>query len=214
MRPKKSHSKAKSRGAKPVVNDKLFNLHHPELADKVEYQFTSGGIKYYSFCKDTEARYGRYIIMANMVQEVSYRMDRETLRTYITRTVAEIDGTKGAINIGNALAFLGQMLTLTDMSLESDTMYRLASAVYFDETENLKGWDPKYNAKKIQGWKEDGTLDFFYKRPFAELINLKGTSQTDLRDFLQASEKLKEDYKRVLSSEILDQDSKSSMMQE
>lgn len=214
MRPKKSHSKAKSRGAKPVVNDKLFNLYHPELADKVEYSFTAGGIKYYSFKKDAEVRAGRYIIIANMLQEVNFKMDPEMLKTYIKQIRSEIDGSKGQINIGNALEFLGHMRELTNLSFESETIYRLASAVYFDDTERLNEWDPKHNEQKIRGWREDGTLDFFYMRPFSELIGLKGISQEDLRDSLEKSAKLKDEYRRVLNSAIQEADSKSSTTQE
>lgn len=206
----KHKRKSIPKSRKAVVSDKIFNIHHPELADKVEEAFTAGGIKYYNFKKDTEVRAGRYIVIANMLQEVFYRMDRELMRTYITRIRAEIDGTKGQINIGNATAFLDQMLTLTGLAFESDTMYRLASAIYFDETEALNTWDPKHNETKIQGWKEDGTLDFFYRRPFSELTGLKNISQTDMRASLEASVRLKEEYRRVLNSATPEADSKSS----
>lgn len=213
MKHKKRQPKPK-RGAKPVVNDKVYNIHHPELADKVEFAFEAAGIKYYNFKRDTEVRAGRYIIIANFLQEVFYRMDREMLRTYVDRVVSEIDGTKGQINIGNALTFLGQVKTLTGLAFESDTMYRLASAVYFDVTEALNTWDQKHNELKIQGWKEDGTLDFFYRRPFSELTGLKNISQTDMRASLEASVRLKEEYKRVLNSATQEADSKSSTTHE
>lgn len=209
----KSQRRAKRklpRGAKPVVSDKIYNIYHPELADKIEEAFTSGGIKYYNFKKDHEVRAGRYIIIANFLQEVFFRMDLETLRAYILRITSEIDGTKGQINIGNALEFLGHMKALTNLAFESDTMYRLASAVYFDDKELLNTWDQKHNERKIEGWREDGTLDFFYKRPFSELTGLKNISVTDLRGFLEASVKLKDEYKRVLSSVTPEADSKSS----
>lgn len=208
----KRRSKPKRR--KPVVSDKIYNIYHPELADKIEEAFTSGGIKYYNFKKDHEVRAGRYIIIANFLQEVFFRMDREMLRMYVTRIKSEIDGTKGQINIGNALEFLGHMDKLTGLAFESDTMYRLASAVYFDDTELLNTWDQKHNEHKIQGWKEDGTLDFFFKRPFSELTGLKNISVTDMRGFLEASVRLKDEYKRVLNSATQEAGSKSSTTQE
>src|SRR5688572_16368954 len=103
---KRKTRKSVKRPVKQPAN--IFNIYHPDVADKIEPAFKVKGIQYYNFKKDAEVRAGRYIIIANMLQEVYWRMDRELLRTYAKRIRSEIDGTKGQINIGNAIAFVDQ----------------------------------------------------------------------------------------------------------
>lgn len=186
---------------KPKVNTNTFNLYHPEFEGKIEEAFKVKGTTYYNFKKDTEIRSGRYMVIQNFLQEVFFRMDLERLKAYITRIISELDNSKGQVNVGNAIVFLHQMKSLTELAFEPDTIYRLASAVYFDETEDLRSWDGKHNELKITGWKEDGTLDFFYKKGFAELIGLKDISETDMRDYLDKAARMSEELKRVLNSE-------------
>jgi hypothetical protein len=175
-----------------------WNVHHPELVDKIEPAFKSNGVQYYNFIKDTNIRTGRYMILQNFLQEVYFRMSLERLKLYIDKITNNLNGTLGVINIGNALELLTQMKHLSEMAFEPDTVYRLASVVYFDETEDLRTWDKTINDKKIKAWKENGTLDFFYGRPFQELTGLKGISETDLKHYLEKWDDLKEKYNSVI----------------
>ena len=178
--------KPKRRPVKPNVNPDFKNVHHPEYIGLIEEAFTVRGVKYYNFKSDTDVRTGRYIFVQNFLQEVYFRMDIDRLKMYIRRVREEIDGSKqGSINVGNACAFLDQMKSLTDLAFEPDTVYRLASVIYFDDTEDVTKWDKGHNDAKIKAWKEEGTLDFFYRKPFTELMGLKDISETDLRGYLE-----------------------------
>lgn len=192
--------KPKRRPVKPEHNPNTFTVYRPEFAPLVEVAFKSGGKNYYWFIKDTQIRTGRYMVMQNLLQEVNLRMDRERFLEYVKRIISELDGTRNVVNVGNALAFLGHMKTMGEMAFEPDTVYRLASVIFFDDTEDLRTWDKKYNEKKIAGWKEDGTLDFFYSKPFKELIGLNDISETDLKTYLERAQELIDGYKSVLSS--------------
>jgi hypothetical protein len=183
---------------KKQPNDKVWNIHHPELSDKIEPAFKSAGVQYYNFTKDTQIRTGRYMILQNFLQEVYFRMSLERLKLYLDKITGNLNGTQGVINIGNALELLTQMKHLTDMAFEPDTVYRLASVIYFDDNEDLRTWDKGINDKKIKAWKENATLDFFYGRPFQELTGLKNISETDLRRYLERWEELKEKYSSVI----------------
>ncbi len=127
-----ANKKKKSRASKAEI----WNIHHPELADKVEYSFTSKGVKYYQFKKDSQIRYGRYMVLQNFLQEVNFRMSTDTLKTYISKITDQLNGTKGVINVGNALELLGHMKHLTELAFEPDTVYRMASVLFFDESES------------------------------------------------------------------------------
>lgn len=194
--------KTKRRIPKPKPSDKVFNIYHPELADKIEEAFKSNGTTYYNFKQYTEIPAGRYMVVQNFLQEVFFRMDLDRLKQYINTVVSELDNSKGSVNIGNAIVWLHQMKTLTELAFEPETIYRLSSGVYFDDTEDLRTWNREYNVKKISGWKENGTLDFFFSKPFIELTGLKNMSQTDIQDYLDKVASMNEEFGRVLNSRV------------
>lgn len=127
-------------------------------------------------------------------------MDLERLKQYINTIVSELDNSKGTVNVGNAIVYLHQMKTLTELAFEPETIYRLSSGIYFDDTEDLRTWDRTHNEIKIKGWKENGTLDFFFSKPFIELTGLKNMSQIDIQDYLDKVASMNEEYGRVLNS--------------
>ena len=176
------------------------NIHHPDYAGKLELAFSDGGVDYYTFKNDLDTRTGRHMVIQNFLQEVNLRMDPERLKTYINTIRAELDGSKGTVNVGNAIVYLEQMKSLTELAFEPDTVYRLASAIYFDATEDITTWDKEHNDKKIKGWKESGTLGFFYRKPLSELIGLKDISEDVLRDYLEKVRHLSDAYNTALNS--------------
>lgn len=199
----KAKTKPKRRPVKPPVikSDKVWNIHHPEIASTIEESFKVAGKQYYTFKKDTIIRYGRYLVLQAFLQEVNFRMSTDTLKTYIAKITESINGTKGTINIGTALEYLGHMKNLTELAFEPDTIYRLASCIFFDESEDLRTWDKKHNELKIMAWREDGTIDFFYNKLFQELTGLSDTSETAIRDYLEKVGELKKRYDSAIQSQ-------------
>ena len=173
------------RKAKVVVSDKIFNLHHPGYHGKIEKAFEANGIQYYCF-SDTGMRYGRYVFLQDFLQEVSLRMTLEQAKKDNETMTAWLNGSKGQINIGKVLEILSIHRQQYDLAFEPDTVYRLASCIYFDEHEDLRSWNKKYNEEKIKGWKESHSLDFFFHKLFQGLTGLKPSSKTDLVNYLQA----------------------------
>jgi hypothetical protein len=192
--------KPKRKPVKPIVNDKVWNIHHPELFDKIEPSFVADGVQYYTFKKDTTIRYGRYLVLQAFLQEVNFRMSTDTLKTYILKITQELNGSKGSVNLGNALELLGHMKNLTELAFEPDTVYRLGSCLFFDDSEDLRTWDKGHNENKIRAWRAMGTLDFFYDKLFQELTGLKDISQTAITDYLEKVGDLKKKYDSVIQS--------------
>jgi hypothetical protein len=53
----------------------------------------------------------------------------------------------------------------------SDHIYKIASVIFFDDTENPYNFDREYNRKKIELWKKDPeVLSFFLQTPLRDLI--------------------------------------------
>lgn len=175
---------------KKVVSDKVMNLHHPKFAKDIEFAFEAGGIKYYCFRADSDVRYGRYIVLQAFLQEYHLRVDLDTLRGNIKKIKGWLNPPvnkegQGTLQLGKALELLEIMEQRANIAFEPDTVYRLASVLYFDESEILSAYDKKYNEEKIALWKETETVDFFFHKLFKESTRLTVTSKEDLLNYLR-----------------------------
>jgi hypothetical protein len=175
---------------KAVKSDKIFNLHHPDYHGKIEEAFKANGIQYYCFKKESDMRYARYIFLQDFLQEVNLRATLETLKDENKAITAHLDLSKGNINLGKALEILSIQRQRCDLAFEPDTIYRLASCLFFDDTEVLTSWDKTHNEAKIKNWKEANVQDFFFHRLFQELIGLKDLSPDVLANYLRVTPRL------------------------
>src|SRR5690349_12219217 len=129
----------------------LYNIHHPDMAGNVEFAFECKGIKYYRATKDFILPTGRYKWVDATLSEVDIRMTLPTLRAYIGKLKKYLDGSNG-INLGEAWKIIYAMETRCELAFEPETVRRLASVTYFDETEDLRDYDQEYAQKKIKFW--------------------------------------------------------------
>lgn len=173
-------------------------LHHSEYYGKIEFQFECKGVKYYSFVNDVDIPTGRYMFIQNFLQEVNLRMNLDTLKEYLTAMRKQIDGSKGSVDIVKLAVLIDQLESRVSLAFEPDTVYRLASCIFFDETEKLTSYDIKHNQAKIEAWKSEDTLDFFYRKPFQELTGLKGISEDAIKNYLEAVPKYAEKLTSVM----------------
>lgn len=180
-------------------NPEHFNVHHPEFSDKVEEAFKVNGIQYYRFIQELSMPVQRYMIMQTLLVAKDLGMDRDLLLGYIKNMQKAVNGAKGMIDLTTVIKTLGQMESRVSTAeiFEIDTTYALATIIYFDETEDLYGYDRNYNKKKADSWREAKVIDFFYTKPMDELLGLKNTSAQDLLTFIEAQE----ETARILNSE-------------
>ena len=179
---------------KPIISDKVHNLYHPDYVNKTEPAFEAGGIQYYNFKKDSDMRYGRYVVMQTFLQEYFLRVDLKNLQADIARLKSWLnpaikDG-KAQLELGKSLELLDIMEQRAQIAFEPDTVYRLASALYFDDQEILSDYDYDYCQKKIIAWKGAESVDFFFHRLFQELTGLTVTSKDGLIRYLTSVPKL------------------------
>lgn len=168
-------------------NNPVYNVHHPELRDKVEEVFRCAGKTYYRFKEEFQMPTGRYKWVLNYLREVDLRMDIELYKTYIKELKKHLDAQTGKINLGEAWKIILNMESRANLAFEPEGVKRLASVVYFDETEALNGYSIKYNRQKMDFWDKHEFLDFFLTNPIAELLSLKDTSIESLEEYIQTS---------------------------
>jgi hypothetical protein len=180
-----------------------FNIHHPDLADKIEFAFECGPTlnkrKFYRMKADVNETNdfrlptGRYKWIDAFLAEVNLRMTVNTLLAYMTEMEKNLDGTKGQINLGKAFQIIYAIRTRANLGFDPQLVKTLASIVYFDENEDLSDYDKDYCDKKIKYWERYDCYDFFLTRPIAELCNLNRSSETHLKTYIQTATQIIKD---------------------
>jgi hypothetical protein len=171
----------------------LYNVNHPDLVGKFEEAFTCKGVTYYRAIPDFVLPVGRYKWIDAALNEVDIRMTLPVLKAYIIELKKYLNVTNGAIRLDKAFQVISNMETRCELAFEPDTVKRLASIVYFDDTEDLRDYDQEYGQKKIAIWEKNGDYSFFLTRPIGELLNLSTTSETSLKKFIQEASQILKD---------------------
>lgn len=137
---------------------------------RVVEAFKLNGITYYMFDDSFKVPSGRGLCALTIYEEFEQRCTKEYLKTHC-RAVEVILSDPKKINI-NALAIINRNLKeRLDLAVFPDHIYKLASVIFFDDTESPYSYDFSYNNKKIEKWKASGgTLDFFMQTPLKDLI--------------------------------------------
>lgn len=171
-------------------NNAHYNLKHPDFKGKTEFAFKCGGTSYYRFIEEVSFPAGRYKWVYAFLREVDMRMSLATTNAYLDELSACLNGKKGKIDVENAIITIHKMRTRLALAFEPESVRRLASVVYFDESEDLSGYNMKHGKAKIERWKKYNTLDFFLTRPIAELLHLKDISLASLEEYIQTTEEI------------------------
>lgn len=166
------------------------NLYHPDYSGRIEEAFECDGVTYYRMKNEFHLPAGRYKFLDAYLMEVEMRMSLEMLKTYLDRIETILNGKAGVIKLSDIAVVIHNMRTHTNLGFHPETIRRLSSVVYFDDTEDLRDFDPLHGAKKIMKWNADGKLSFFLTRPIVELLNLQDTSAESLRKFIQDQEEI------------------------
>lgn len=159
--------------------------------------FEYAGKRYYMFSAQEEVPSGRQMAALAIYTEMEMRVDREFLIAH-TNAMEKVLSDPKKINIGIIAQLNYNLKDRLNLMVLPDFVYKLASVVFFDETESPYKYDFEYNEKKIAKWKEDGaTLDFFLQTPLKDLIpslqSQEGVSETYLAVAEQVS-KIHQDF--------------------
>lgn len=188
---KKPAKKPIRKTAKPKPE---FNLSHPDVKHKIEVAFKVKGRTYYRFIHERDIPAGRYKYIYAFIREVDLMMSLDTLKKFVSEFKKTLNGgDKKVISIENMWRLILNLETRTELAFEPAGVEKLASVVYFDDTEDLSTYNRKHCADKIKYWKDNNVLDFFLTKPIGELLGLKDTSITSLEAYIrEAQETLKD----------------------
>jgi hypothetical protein len=183
--------------------DLPFNLNHPDLAGHTELAFECKGKKFYRMAHEFRMPTGRYKFLDAYLLEHELRMTPKMFHDYLDKIEFDLNGKGGTINLTRIAITIHNMRTHANLLFVPDTIKKLAAVVYFDDTEDLRDYDPEYGKKKIALWETDEQYSFFLTRPIVELLNLEGISVTSLQTYMDQAQ-------IVLEELTLDQSKPSS----
>src|SRR5688500_4190722 len=172
-----------------------FNLHHKDIRHLVEEAFKVGGKTYYRFAEERMILAGRYKYIYAFLKEVDLRMNLETLQNHVKdfENLLNGSGPKKMIQIGELWKLVLNLKSRLALAFEPETIERLATVIYFDDTEDLSTYDRKHGQAKIELWKKHDFIGFFLTKPMGDLLGLKNTSIESLQAYIIQAQELIQD---------------------
>jgi len=164
-----------------------FNIYHPEIKDRIEFAFNLNGIKYYRFKETHLTRVMRYKYQVQFLNEYELGITSEDLIKYIDEL--EKHANKG--QLGDVIIKARLIKKRATIYKDVDSFYKMASACYFTDSEEVISYDFKYNEAKIKLFKESKDQSFFLTAPMTTLFPQLESLLADSALFSKHVEELK-----------------------
>jgi hypothetical protein len=167
--------------------------HYPNKVEhEVVYAFTSNGKKYFQYVDFNNIPALRGLKTMVFYEEMRCKCTLE----YIKLHCDAIDNilVSNKINVFEIKKLNEQMRERTNLALDTELIYKLASIVFFDANENTKDYDFAYNLKKIEEWKKSEAGAFFLLKPVQELLPALKDIEENLEMYSQVVEELNQQH--------------------
>lgn len=175
----------------------------------VQFAFELDGVKYYEIPGVLNIPFNRGLAAADIYEEVNMRVTREYLTAHVT-AVGEMLNDPKKFNLIKLVEFYKDLQERLEWIVSPETIYKLASVVYFDENEDPKDYNYTYNIDKINKWKKHKVDSFFLQKPIKKLIPHSELSDSDLIRHIETAMKLEkiqaESVLEMLSNKNLTKD--------
>lgn len=159
----------------------IFN--HPDNKSPIIKTFKIDGVQYYEFVQPSDMPAERYMAMMDFMTDRDLMIDREVLRDMLQKQNDAINANKWT----DAMIINSDLLRMTEFGINFDSMYKIASCVYFNlnDNEDLLTYDVDYNLGKIEKFKKEKIGNFFLRTRMRRYLPYKNLSDGDLETFLK-----------------------------
>lgn len=156
----------------------------------LKYAFTANGIDYYEPENVEQLPWMRALTLHQYYEELRMKVDREYLEQHAQAVDVLINGTKDKPKKRFTFEDLGKLNRVNNMLKERlqfiftpDLVYKVASVIFIDESENPAKYDEVHNRKKIEQWKANGLDAFFLNEPVQRLIPFLNSSPQSIKNY-------------------------------
>ena len=165
---------------------------------KVIPAFEIGGTAYWMFDSTNEVPTGRFFAAMGVYAEMEMNCNKEYLEAHV-KAMDKILSDPKKIAMKHVVQLNMNLKERLDLMPFPDFIYKLASVIFFDETESMYSYDYDYAKLKIERWKAaGGTLDFFSKTPLKELVPSLSLPERDTQTYLTVSRFISETHQQAL----------------
>lgn len=150
--------------------------------------FKQNGKTYYQFTDSFKMPAGRAICAIAIYEELRMRCTADYLQKHIAATEAILNPANGKIKLTELAKINNNLKERLNLAPFPDHIYKLASVVFFDESESPFSYDFEYNKKKIEQWKKTPELlDFFLSMPFNDLMPFGSMSKERVASYFSTT---------------------------
>lgn len=183
---------------------KRFFDREPKFLRQPEYKivpaFEVAGEMYYQYEDPFNTPYRRGLKAIVFYEEIRMRITREELEKHVNAMDAVLGDPK-KINVGDIMKLNIYLKEKLSYIILPDSIYKFASVVFFDKSENPHDYDFQYGLKKIARWKKHKSMaDFFLQQPVLTLIPYLSYLGKDIESYTNTVEMLNKHHLEFLQS--------------
>jgi len=168
---------------------------HPRYNMHLKYGFSCGGKHYYRCLHDYDIRENRFRYLRTYYQEVQNKLTSQDINAFCDKAMEEINNGK-PIEAGK---ILDEMKYRSTWLFEPTSLFKYASVIYFDLSENIEDYDVIYNQDKIKLWsKKKGVLRMFLQELMTGLDELLSLSKNDFQYYMERLQEAKEKQQKLI----------------
>lgn len=201
----------------PVPVDKpvkfAFCIFNGKLIEKEKDIPKGCGLNFWEFVDFNEMPVKRALYSLNFLNEVSQKLTKERLIAFLDAMENTIDSKEGKLT--DLLKLVVSLRERTEMIFEPESVYKLASVVYFTENENPNDYSIKQGFENIDVFRTVKDHTFFLSVPIKKCMPQHNLSDDDLLKYLEIAKKINkmelESVSSMLSKKALMKDSYNSL---
>ena len=161
--------------------------------------FTLQGTKYFCFDDPFNMPSGRAFMALAFYEEFRMRCTYDYLKLHCKAVDILLSGSNKKINLNEIWQIHRNLKERIELMPIPDHIYKLASVVFFDESESPYAYDFNYGQKKIEMWKQEpNILDFFLSTPLVDLMPSLRSESIGLKTFLPLVEQMDQAHQSKL----------------
>jgi len=159
----------------------------------IKEAFEVDGVKYYEMDDIFNIPCLRGLAAIKYYEEIRMKCSLEFLQMH-TKAI-ETALRSNPIDVFQINELNKQLSDRLNFLVDTDTVYKLASVVYFDESEKPEDYEMGYNLKKIEKWKKaEGVNAFFLRQPIQRLIPFLNLQDFDIQTYSKVVEQVTQEH--------------------
>jgi len=174
--------------------------------------FIIGGVQYFQFEDSNNIPFQRAYAALDFYQEMKSKTSAEYLKEHCEASKkvfkAAIESLRiksGTIDLDVVFKYIqsaqkmnNNLMEKTKFVVSPEVVYKLASVLYFDATEDPTKFDYNHAHNKISKWKEHDMDSFFLNTPVKELIPYTDISKEDLNTYINTASLVEDSHQNHL----------------